>query len=329
MKLRRTTLAGGIVWAAFAWIAVPDLHHGAWAYAMLALAVLVLVPMAFDLIETRTYGAQARVWMCKLRFVEFPAAVLLVWSCWRDPGVVSGALAAPWFIVCSLAALNGFVRFLTERVSRSMCDLCINAALIFLGVGGAWTLIDRLGFRPMGFPDFIVTLTAVHFHFAGLLLPLVAGLTLQRFPQSRIAWVAAMAVIIGVPAVAVGITTTQLGHGPNVEVFTGALLSMSGALVAGLQIRIALVSESTLFARLLFVVAGVSLLFGMSLAGIYACRSLMLPLPWLDVPWMRALHGTANALGFGLCGLFAWRAEPYLRADNSDPISSTTWLDVG
>jgi hypothetical protein len=228
---------------------------------------------------------------------------------------VAGALAAPWFIVCSLAALNGGVRFFEHRAARSTPDLCINAALIFLGVGGFWTLIDRIGFRPLRFPDFIVTLTAVHFHFAGLLLPLVAGLTLRRFPQSRVARVAAIAVIIGVPGVAIGITATQLGYGSNLEVFTGALLSVSGALVAVLHLRMALVSGGTLFARTLFVAAGVSLLFAMSLAGIYASRSLMLPLPWLDVPWMRALHGTANALGFGLCGLLAWRAAPQSRPD--------------
>ncbi|HTO05065.1 MAG TPA: hypothetical protein VL069_15245, partial [Opitutus sp.] len=71
----------------------------------------------------------------------------------------------------------------------------------------------------------------------------------------------------------------------------------------------------SLFGRVLFLLAGVSLLFGMSLAGLYASRSLILPLPWLDVPWMRALHGTANALGFGLCGLFAWRTAPVFSPD--------------
>lgn len=53
-------------------------------------------------------------------------------------------------------------------------------------------------------------------------------------------------------------------------------------------------------------VAGVSLFFGMLLAGLYATRAFALPLPWLDIAWMRALHGTANALGFGLCGTLAW-----------------------
>lgn len=58
----------------------------------------------------------------------------------------------------------------------------------------------------------------------------------------------------------------------------------------------------------LFLLSGVSLFFGMALAAIYALRAFVLPLPWLDIPWMRALHGTLNAFGFGLCSMLAWRS---------------------
>ena len=27
---------------------------------------------------------------------------------------------------------------------------------------------------------------------------------------------------------------------------------------------------------------------------------------WLDIPWMRALHGSANAIGFALLGMWSW-----------------------
>ena len=33
-----------------------------------------------------------------------------------------------------------------------------------------------------------------------------------------------------------------------------------------------------------------------------------LPLEWLSIPWMRALHGTVNVFGFGLAGVAAWLA---------------------
>jgi hypothetical protein len=43
----------------------------------------------------------------------------------------------------------------------------------------------------------------------------------------------------------------------------------------------------------------------MALAGLYGSRT-YLSIAWLDYPRMWAFHGTANALGFGLCGLLAW-----------------------
>jgi hypothetical protein len=52
-------------------------------------------------------------------------------------------------------------------------------------------------------------------------------------------------------------------------------------------------------------VAGLALAAGMFLAMLYGARA-YLPPDGLDIPWMRALHGTGNALGFGLAGLLAW-----------------------
>jgi hypothetical protein len=49
------------------------------------------------------------------------------------------------------------------------------------------------------------------------------------------------------------------------------------------------------------------LFFAMLLALAYAMRAFAAPLPWLGLPQMRAMHGTLNALGFGLCGALGWR----------------------
>jgi hypothetical protein len=43
----------------------------------------------------------------------------------------------------------------------------------------------------------------------------------------------------------------------------------------------------------------------MLLAALYGSR-FYLAVDWLDIPWMRALHGTANAVGFGVVGLLGW-----------------------
>jgi len=43
----------------------------------------------------------------------------------------------------------------------------------------------------------------------------------------------------------------------------------------------------------------------MVLAGLYGTRALF-PVAGLDIPWMRALHGSANAIGFALAGVLGW-----------------------
>lgn len=56
---------------------------------------------------------------------------------------------------------------------------------------------------------------------------------------------------------------------------------------------------------MLWALAGVALAASMVLAGLYGTRALF-PVAGLDIPWMRALHGSANAIGFALAGVLGW-----------------------
>jgi hypothetical protein len=307
MKAATKAWIGALVWAAFAVRFVPNLHHGAWAHALLLLAALVLVPLARELLAEENesgWPAQCAAWA---RLGEFPAALALALSCALAPGTWAALAALPWVGVGALGALAGLGRVRRGGIGRALEKLCGDVALVFLGIGGGWVLADRAGFQPLHFDPAIVALTAVHFHFAGLLLPIGAGVVVREYFFSRFAMRAAVGVILGVPAVAAGITATQLGAGPSIEGAAGWWLGLSGMAVAIFHVRIALDAKAAWVTRGLFFVAGVSLFFGMLLAEIYAVRAFAAPLPWLDLPWMRALHGTANALGFGLCGVLAWR----------------------
>ncbi len=300
---------GAAVWAAFVARFVPNPQHDAWALALLVLAALVLVPLARELLgeknETGTAAKLAR-WT---RVAEFPAGLALAAACAMTPGIGAALVAIPWVAVCALGAVTAVLRVRRDRFGRALENLCGDAALIFLGVGGAWVLADRVGFRPLKFDPAIVTLTAVHFHYAGFLLTMAAGGVAREFFFSRFAARAAVGVVLGVPAVAVGITATQTGAGPAIEGAAGWWLGLAGMAVAIFHVRIALDAKIAWTTRVLFLIAGGALFFGMLLAEIYAMRVFTAPLPWLDLPWMRALHGTANALGFGLCGVLAWRRK--------------------
>ena len=103
------------------------------------------------------------------------------------------------------------------------------------------------------------------------------------------------------------VSPTQFGWGPAFEGAAECGLALAGMAVAVLHVRLGTEpSTGSPVKRGFFLVAGASLFFGMTFAAVYAARSFAAPLPWLDVPWMRAVHGTVNAVGFGWGGVWAW-----------------------
>lgn len=308
MTTFRRVTAGAAIWLGYLAATLPNPQHEGWTLVLLLLAVLVLVPLALDLFIERHDAPQAIKWLGWVRLAHLPAGALLALACWLPSGIGAGLLALPWLAVTALLAATGVVRSLRHGFARPLDRLCTDAALMFMMIGGLWVLADRLGVRPMSFDAAIVALTAVHFHYAGFLLPLFTGLVGRQMPESRFVARAAVGVVLGVPAVAVGITVSQLGWGSGVETAAGLGLALAGAVVAILHVRLATEPTFSLAARMLLGIAGVSLFFGMVFAGLYAIRMHAAPLPWLGIPQMRALHGTLNALGFGLCGVLGWRA---------------------
>ena len=300
---------GAAVWVGFVFARVPNLRDGAWAHALLLFAALVLVPLALDLFadesetETETPARLLR-WA---NLAQLPAAGLLVVACWQPAGGGAALAAAPWVALTVSWATVGFLRLKRDGLRRQLDGLCADAALLLSAIGGAWTLADRIGYAPLGFDAAIVALTAVHFHYAGLLLPLFAGLVQRELFFWRLASRAAVGVVLGVPAVAVGITTTRLGWGTSVEAAAGCGLALAGMVVGILHVRIATDGKQPLATRALLAIAGGSIFIGMVLAGVYALRASTTLFPWLGIPQMRMIHGTVNAMGFGLCGVLAWR----------------------
>jgi hypothetical protein len=209
----------------------------------------------------------------------------------------------PWLATTMCLAMVGLTdvgRHLRGPPHR----LCIDAGLIYLGVGGAWAALHRAGVRPLEFDSVIVLLTAIHFHYAGFLLPVLASLPMQQAP-GRLARLAGLGVIGAMPMVAAGITATQLGSGTWLECLAAWFLAATGTLTGVVYVRLAGKSAHGGLVRVLWGIAGVSLIGGMVLASLYACR-FSWPMEWLDIPAMRAFHGTANALGFTLLASLGW-----------------------
>ncbi|REK22341.1 MAG: hypothetical protein DWQ42_17535 [Planctomycetota bacterium] len=304
-----SAMLGGAIWlTAVAWLR-PALTERRWAEALLMLAVLVLLPLAMRLVQRDEHGAAERRverWLAQvIAWLQLPSGLLLGVALLGEVGGISTTLALPWLATLTLTAVYGAAR-LCRRKAWLSAGGCVDLGLVYVVVGGGWAVLDRAGARPLDFEPVIVLLTAIHFHYAGFLLPLLTGLAIadaSRWWQR----IVAAGVLAGVPLVAVGITSTQLGFTPLAECGAATLLAVGAATVGGIYLRWAADKRWPGSARVLWGIAGATLLASMGLAALYGARA-YLPVAWLDIPRMRALHGTANALGFALGGLLGWLA---------------------
>lgn len=285
-----------------------------WVNALLLLGALVVVPLGLDLARRSTPAGPALGLLQIAAFLQLPCAVLLALSYGQEIGGWAAVRAVPWLITTAVIALAGLAR-LWQRRSLAWEELCFDAGLVYLAVGGGWTFLARAGIRPMGFAPVIVLLTAVHFHFAGFALPLLTSLA-GRALGGIWSRAAALGVIAGVPLVAVGITASQQGLGPVVEGVAAVVTAGAGLLAAALHLRLAAQRSRPTPVRALWLLTGLSLAGGMTLAALYGLRS-WVSVSWLDIPWMWALHGTANSLGVGVAGLLSWVLASHLSAGNA------------
>jgi hypothetical protein len=300
-------LVGAVAWIGFVFVRMSDLRDDGGSHALLLFAALVLVPLALELFADDDESPVAAKLFSWVRLGQLPAALLLGVACWLPAGTGAALATLPWVAITWMLASLGFSRLRREGMRRDFDRLCADVALVFSLVGGLWTLADRSGLKPLGFDPAVVALTAVHFHYAGLLLPLFAGLLQRELFFWRLASRAAVGVILGVPAVAMGITFTQLGWGTSFEKAATCGLALAGMAVGILHVRLAVDGRQPWLTRSLVGLAGFALFLAMALAVVYALRSTVTLVPWLDLPRMRLLHGIVTAFGFGLGGVLAWR----------------------
>ncbi|PHN03068.1 YndJ family transporter [Flavilitoribacter nigricans] len=277
-----------------------------WVQGILLLAVGLIVPLALKTDRMGTGPTAAGK-------AYYPiAAGSLLLAHLLGPGPLSGLLATPWLLFSGYILLSVYRQWRSRQAPLSLFWLVRLLALVYLCIGAMWAVADRFSWQPLGFDPLIVLLTAVHFHYAGFALLWLAGKALQwEHPQ----WVNYLlsSVALGVPLTAVGITTSQWGWSPWIE--TAAVLIMAaGGIAVGLSyLRAAFFGKQAVICSICWSLAGVSLLLGMSLAILYGWRYYH-PIPWLSIPWMYAVHGSLNSLGFALPALLGWYFQ---RSDQS------------
>lgn len=236
--------------------------------------------------------------------LEYMAAIALAGSFQLVSGSGAALLALPW-LVARLFVVKDVAMECRRMGLPSAATACVHAAAVFPAIGAAWLVAHRANWTPWGFDPLIVLLTAAHFHHAGFTLPLMAGLNAKASPGFWTRF-SCGAILLGVPLVAVGITCTHFGVLKFVEPFGVAVLVLGALSVAVSQVWRGLERQRSILTRIGFLISGASLFAAMVLALGFGLRYLI-PNLALTMPQMWMIHGTLNAVGFGLCGILAWR----------------------
>jgi hypothetical protein len=229
-------------------------------------------------------------------------ALLVAFSFWQKQGLFAGLSVLPWLVFsCFLLFKEIIIWRRNYQLSRK--EISRLAAFIYLLIGAAWLMADRLDLQPLDFDPTIVLLTVAHFHFAGYILLIITSRILQFFSSKIMNWITVI-VVAGVPLVAIGITSSHLDFPYWIETIAVIVMVSGGASVGLLHTFLGWRYKKHLFGWL-WTVAGIALMGGMSLALLYGLRNII-AIPFLTIPLMYAVHGTLNAIGFALPAVSGW-----------------------
>ena len=267
-------------------------------YVLLLAAVLIVTPLLLARVVALMPEGPKPLIVRVAMLASPPAGASMAAAFLFPAGRTAAFLAAPWLLFAALVAALGVRRFYLRQGARlRLADLCIDLGLIYLLPAARWLFLSRAGIQPARVPEFIVALTAIHFHYTFFAATVVTGLLGRRLEvigsrgMNRIFTVAALGVLVGPMLVATGINTAS----PLLEVTGAVLLTSSLFTTALLTALVAAPLEQGRSSRLVLTAAGLALSGAMLLAAYFAIGK-YLGLPTLSFQAMIRFHGVANVI---------------------------------
>jgi hypothetical protein len=207
---------------------------------------------------------------------------------------------------------------LLQRGPWPLSELALDAGLVYVAVGGGALLLDRVGIS-LFFEPILITLTAVHFHYAGFALPVVAGLAGRvaigdRFERTRQVTTGIIAVGPGIIATGITAAALQVPFAGVVEFASVAFFTTAVALFSLAVLVDVLPGRESGIQQLFVGTASLAVTASMGFAVLYGLAR------WTGgtyfgihatafTPMVR-YHGQLNAFGFALLALVGWRLAP-------------------
>lgn len=265
------------------------------------LAPLVVVPLALSLLPAAPITRLSRMNGSIVRHLLLLGAVLSTASFFLREGRAAGALVFAWLVVAVSLALDGLERLIRTRL-RSFPEFCFAIGEGYALVGALWLLASRLGMQPVGFHEPIVLLTAIHFHYAGLMAAVLAGLVASDASAIRLPL--ALRVSLSCAVLGPGLLGLAFLAGPKLKLAAVGLMVIGECGIALGTFRIGLTDAASLGGKMLLV-GSACVILGMALAGVWAIGEYPLH-AFVNLEQMSRYHGVLNSVGFGLCSLVGW-----------------------
>jgi hypothetical protein len=300
-SLYPVVVLGTVVWlvmVAGTWSGWPQLGV---IELLFLLAPWIVAPLASSLIPSLDKPAAPAEQRPALKWIISAAAALATISFFLPTGIFAASLASAWLLVCAFFALRGLRRLWRYR-ARSFSQFCFAIGEGYLIVGGIWLVASRLGLQPVGFQEPIVLLTAVHFHFAGFLSAVLAGLTYDRLREAR--WSKWLRAALAGVVVGPGLLGLAFLVGPKVKLAAVILIVLGQFGLATGMVRVA-AGTANLLGRAMLLLSSGCVVAAMALAASWALGEYPLQ-AFVELGRMERVHGTLNAIGFGICGLIGW-----------------------
>ncbi|GGF33860.1 membrane protein [Halobacillus andaensis] len=294
------SLAGTIV--LIAWVVLFDMSL---IDIALSFSFLILVPLLLEEVVRGNENNRAEHWINNVMVTSLPFAGAGMLSVALPVGQEAGAWAILWLFFTILIAIGGFMRLL-GRGWNPVQETVIDLGLIYISVGGGWLVLSSGGMsRYLPYSETIVQLTAVHFHYAAFVLPIVTGLfgrwlvSYKRKPAGIPYTVLACGIAAGPVLVAFG-----LNQGPPIETLMVIIYVSFLMWLAVWWLWCS--AEFNMLAKIAIRLSALLLIITMSLSMLYSF-GMMVEAYWLGIGDMVRWHGIMNAFGFSLFSVLAWR----------------------
>jgi hypothetical protein len=298
---RRTALIGISAWLILVGAGAAGWFRFDLVTELFLLAPWLTVPLGSQLLHTGEAPGHGS-FILRNPALQQCAAAIATASFLLPAGRAAALLASAWLGVCAAFLLDGLRRLIRWRAT-SFKQFSFAAGEGYLLVAGLWLVASRLGAHPAGFQEPIVLLTAIHFHFAGFLTAVFAGLTYDQLRTSR--WAPIFQALLLAAVVGPGLLGMAFLVGPKLKLIAALPIVIGQCGLPAGMIRIGWPKARRHSWEWLLVVSGASVAIAMILAGAWALGEYPLQ-AFLDLTQMERIHGTLNAFGFGLLGLFGW-----------------------